>query len=110
MAVTCLFSFFVVVFLFFHLYLTGGFFCQSVRPGSTAPGTQGLGVCSESARVRLSEYLQVGYSWLASPAVSQNDTDALKGLEEGVCEANQGGGIISYLRWKGRWRVCVSAF
>lgn len=25
----------------------------------------------------------------------------------GVSEANQGGGVISYLRWKGRWCVCV---
>lgn len=67
MAVTRLFSFFVVFFLFFHLYFTRVFFVSLSSPGLKPPGIRGLGICSESTRARLSEYFQVGYSWLASP-------------------------------------------
>ena len=44
--------------------------------------------------------------WRPPLSVKSDAVAASAGWRWGVCEANQGGGVFSYLRWKGR-DVCV---
>lgn len=98
-------------FLYFFIFSSPRVFLSVSGPWCwCSSGTQGG--CSKSTWVRLSGDFQVGYSWLASLlSVSHSDADgrSIRQLGAGLVRPNQGRGVISYLRWRGRWwaSVCV---